>query len=64
MNELIYEIEINSDSENKLMATKRGINQEFGINIYTLYIKQITDEDLLYRTESYTQYFAITYKGK
>ena len=26
MNELIYEIEINSDSENKLMATKRGIN--------------------------------------
>ena len=41
--ELIYKSE--TDIENKLMVTKgekwwRGINQEFGINIYTLlYIK-------------------------
>ena len=40
------------------------INQEFGINIYTLlYIKYIT-ENLLYNTENYTQYFVLTYKGK
>ena len=42
-----------------------GINQEFGINIYTLlYIKQITSKDLLYSTGNYTQYFVITHKGK
>ena len=42
-----------------------GINQEFGINIYTLlYIKQITNKDLPYSTGNYTQYFVITYKGK
>ena len=42
-----------------------GINQEFGINIYTLlYIKYITNKDLLYSTENYTQYFVITYMGK
>ena len=42
-----------------------GINKEFGINIYTLlYIKQITNKDLLYSTGNYTQYFVITYKGK
>ena len=39
----------------KLMVTRgkgeRGINWEFGINIYTLlYIKQITDKDLLHST--------------
>ena len=42
-----------------------GINQEFGINIYTLlYTKQITNKDLLYSTGNYTQYLVITYKGK
>ena len=42
-----------------------GINQEFGINIYTLlYMKQITKKDLLYSTGNYTKYFVITYKGK
>ena len=41
------------------------INQEFGINRYTpLYIKQVTNKDLLYSTENYTQYLVITYKGK
>ena len=43
----------------------RGINQEVGINIYIfLYVKQITNEDLLYSTRNYTQYFVITYKGR
>ena len=42
-----------------------GINQDLGINIYTLlYIKQITNKDLLYSTGNYTQYFVITYEGK
>ena len=41
------------------------INQEVGINIYTLlYIKQITNKDLLYSKEKYTQQFVITYKRK
>ena len=53
----------------KLMIIKGesggGINQEFGINRYTLiYIKQITNKDLLYDTGSYIQYFVIAYKGK
>ena len=33
------------------------MNQEFEINAYTLlYIKQITNKDLLNSTENYTQY--------
>ena len=44
---------------------RKGINQEFGINIYTLLnIKQIINEDLLYCTGNSTQYSAITYIGK
>ena len=43
----------------------RRVNQESGVNIYTLlYIKQITNKVLLYSTENYAQYFTITYKGK
>ena len=39
----------------------RGINQEFGINIYTLlYIKQIINKDLLYSTGNSAQYSVIT----
>ena len=42
-----------------------GINQEFGINIYTLlYIKQITNKDLLYSTGNSTQYSVMAYMGK
>jgi len=42
-----------------------GINQELGINIYTvLYIRQINSQGLLNSTGNYTQYFVITYKGK
>ena len=33
------------------------INQEFGINIYTL----LNNKDILYSTGNYTQYFVITY---
>ena len=40
------------------------MNWEIGIDIYTLlYIKQITNKDLLYSTGNCTQYFVITYKG-
>ena len=35
------------------------------IGIYTLlYVRQITNKDLLYSTENYTQYFVKLYKGK
>ena len=42
-----------------------GINLEIGIDIYTvLYIKYITNEDLLYSTENSTQNSVMTYLGK
>ena len=42
-----------------------GINEEIGIKRYTLlYIKKITNKDLLYSTGNYIQYFEITYNGK
>ena len=41
-----------------------GINWEIGIDIYTLlYIKQITNKDLLYSTRNSTQYSVMTYIG-
>ena len=47
---------------------REGINLEVGIDIYTLlYIKQITNKDLLYSTVvlySTTQYSVMTYSGK
>ena len=40
-------------------------NEDVGINIYILlYIKEITNKNLLYSTENYIQCFVITYKGK
>ena len=69
-NELIYKTEIDPQTQKTNLWLPKGkdvggINQEFGINIYTLlYIKQITNRDLLYSTGNYTQYFVITYKGK
>ena len=49
-----------TDVENKLMVTRGG-----GIDIYTLlYIKWITNKDLLYSTGNYTQYLVITHHGK
>ena len=56
--------------ENKLMVTKGemgggGINWEFGINRYKiLYIKYITNKDLLNSTGNYIQYLVINYNGK
>ena len=42
-----------------------GINQELGVNTHTLlYIKQITNKDLLYSTGKSTQYSVITYMRK
>ena len=41
------------------------MNQEFGINIYTVqYIKQVIKKDLLYSTGNSTQYSVITYMAK
>ena len=57
--------EIGPQTEKKLMATKAEremeIKKEFGINIHILlYVKQITDKDLLYNIGNYTQYHVIT----
>ena len=42
-----------------------GIKWELGINKHTLvYVKQITNKDLLYSTGKYTQYLMITYTEK
>ena len=52
------------------MATKgetwRGeINQELGMNKHMLlYIRQVTNKDLLYSIGNSTQYSVITYMGK
>ena len=44
---------------------RRGINQEFGINGYTLpHIKQINNKDLVHSTGNYIQYLVIAYNGK
>ena len=59
--------------ENKLMVTKeerfgRGIYQEYVIKIHTLlYLKQITNRNLLYSKETYVQYLqylVIPYNGR
>ena len=43
----------------------KGINWEIGIDIYTrLYIKQITNKNLLYSTGNSTQYSVMAYMGK
>ena len=52
------------DIENKFMVNKGEregrINYEFGVDIYTLlYIKWVTNKDLLYSSGDYTQYFLI-----
>ena len=58
------------DSENKLLVTKvetwgEGINQEVGIDKYTLlHIKYMGNKDLLYSTGKFTQYCVITHMGK
>ena len=59
-----------TDLENELMVTRRegcgeGIVREFGIDMYTLlYLKQITNKDLLYSTGNYIPQLVITYNGR
>ena len=67
-NELVYKTGV-TDVENKFMVTREwgwgGINWEIGIDIYTpLYIKLITNKNLLYSTENSTQYSVMVYMGK
>ena len=56
--EHIYQTERVTDIKNKLMVMGvrgEGINWETGIDIYTLlYVKQITNKDLLYSTGNST----------
>ena len=69
-NDLIHKTEIDPQTQKtnswlKGKGMEGGINQEFGINKYTLlYIKQITNKDILYSTGNYTQYFVISCKRK
>ena len=47
------------------MVTGGEINWEIGIDIYTLlYIKQLTNKDILYSTGNSTQYSVMAYMGK
>ena len=69
-NEPIYKTEIESQMQKTNLWFPRekgsvgGINWEIGIDIYTLlYIKQITNKNLLYSTGNSTQYSAMTYVG-
>ena len=69
-NEPIYKTEIESQMQKTNLWLPRGkvgrrINWEIVIDIYTLlYIKQITNKNLLYSTGNSTQYAAMTYVGK
>ena len=78
MNELIYKTEIQSQilKTNLWLPGDKGgvLNWEIGIDIYTiycihytyilLYIKQLTNKDLLNSTGNSTQYSVMTYNGK
>ena len=67
-NELIHKAEIDSQTKKaNLWLSKRkraGINLEFGINRYTLYVYKINKKDLLYGTGNYIQYLVIIYNRK
>lgn len=44
---------------------REGINEEFGINVYTLlYMKQVNSNFLLHSTGNYIQYLVISFSGK
>ena len=56
-------------SRNQTYGYQRGnvggrMNWEIGIDIYTIYKKQITNKNLLYSTGNSTQYSVMTYMGK
>ena len=68
---VIYKTEINSQTQKTNLSKWKGeggINQEFGIKIYTIgpcwYTKMIPNKDLLYHTRNYTQYLVITINGE
>ena len=64
-NELIYKADIDSQTQKTKAKAGGQTNEEFEINIYTLlYIKEVTNKDLLYSTGAHTQYLVITYNGK
>ena len=69
-NELIYKTETDSDLEKELLVTSRegwrgGIVRAFGIDMYTLlYLKVITDKDLLHSIGNSAQYYITTEMGK
>ena len=65
-NELMYKREADSQIGIKFMVTKgEDINQAYDINRYKLlYIKQISNKDLLYNIRKYIQYFTVTCNGK
>ena len=46
-------------------VSRGGLNWKIGIDVYILlYIKQITNKDLLYSTGNSTQYSVMAYMGK
>ena len=64
-NELIYETEIESKKQkiNLWLPREKGINWE--TDIYTLlYIKLVTNKNLLYSTGNSSQYSVMTYMGE
>ena len=68
-NELIYKtkIELQMQKINLWLPGGKGggINWKIGVDKYTLlYIKQITNKDLLYSTESSSQCSVMAYMGK
>ena len=53
------------DLASEITVQGGGINWEIGIDIYTLlYIKLITNKDLLYSTGKSTPYSVMAYMGK
>ena len=71
-NELIYKTEIDSQTQETNLWLPKGkgrgegqTNFEFGINRYRLlYMKQITNKDLLYSTGNYSQHPVKNHNGK
>ena len=68
-NKLIYKTEVESQFRKQTCGYQGvrwgGINWKIGIDIHTLlYIKQITNKDLLYHKGKSTQYSVMAYTGK
>ena len=64
-NEIIYKTHIDSQSEKTNLWLPNGKEREGYLrSLGPLYIKHVNNKHLLYSTETYAQYFIITYKGK